>query len=120
VQPREKFLLRPLTDAEINQVKESTETVWLESVCVPWGWACLTPYWVTDLRTTNSINYWVYRYRDIRSRGLGAAWPRWERRGLPVGASLRGVERSPKFGRLGLVIQPVRHAAYQAIGRSRR
>lgn len=116
VQPREKFLLRPLTDAEINQVKESTETIWLESVCVPWGWTCLTPYWVTDLRT---INYWVSRYRDIRSRGLGAAWPRWERRGLPPGVSVRQVQRLPRFGRLGLVIQPAWHAARRAIGRSR-
>jgi hypothetical protein len=119
VQPREKFLLRPLTDAEINQVKESTETVWLESICVPWGWTCLTPYWVTDLRAINSVNYWVCRYRDVRSRGLGAAWPRWERRGLPVGASVRGVQRLPSFGRLRLVFAPAWHAARQAIGRSR-
>jgi hypothetical protein len=116
VQPRENFLLRPLTDAEINQVKESTDTVWLESLCIPWGWTCLTPYWVTDLRT---IDYWVYRYRDIRSRGLGAAWPRWERRGLPADASNQGVQRLPRFGRLQLVVQPSWHAARQAIGRSR-
>jgi hypothetical protein len=117
VQPREKFLLRPLTDAQISQVKESTETIWLESICIPWGWTCLTPYWVTDLRT---IDYWVFRYRDTRSRGLRAAWPRWERRGLPVGASVRGVQRLPSFGRLRLVIQPAWQAARQAIGRSRR
>jgi hypothetical protein len=117
VQPREKFLLRPLTDAEIDQVKESTETIWLEGLCVPWGWTCLTPYWVTDLRT---INYWVYRYRDIRSRGFRAAWPRWEHRGLPAGATEHGVQRLPRFGRLQLIIQPTWYAARQAIGRSRR
>jgi hypothetical protein len=119
VRPREEFLLRPLTDGEINQVKESTETVWLESVCVPWGWTCLTPYWVTDLRGSNSIGYWVYRYRDIRSRGLGAAWPRWERRGLPGGASVLGVQRVPGFGRLRLAIQAARPAIRLAFGRSR-
>jgi hypothetical protein len=116
VQPREKFLLRPLTAAEIDQVKESTETIWLEDICVPWGWTCLTPYWVTDLRT---IDYWVYRYRDVRGRGLGAAWPRWERRGLPAGAPVRGVQRLPQFGRLRLVIQPAWYSARRAIGRSR-
>jgi hypothetical protein len=120
VQPREKYLLRPLTGAEINQVKESTETIWLESVCVPWGWTCLTPYWVTDLRAINSVNYWVFRYRDIRRRGLGASWPRWERRGLPAGASVRGVQRLPRFGRPQLVIQSAWQAARQAIGRSGR
>ena len=119
VRPREEFLLRPLTDGEINQVKESTETIWLEDVCVPWGWTCLTPYWVTDLRGTNAISYWVYRYRDIRSRGLRAAWPRWERRGLPDGASVLGVQRAPGFGRLRLVIQPTGYVIRQAIGRSR-
>jgi hypothetical protein len=117
VQPRQQFLLRPLTDGEISQVKESTEAVWLEDICTPWGWTCLTPYWVTDLQT---IRYWVHLYRDIRSRGIRAAWPRWERRGLPAGASLRGVQRQPRFGRWTLVIQPAWHAARQAIQRSRK
>ncbi len=116
VQPRQQFLLRPLTGSEISQVKESTEPVWLEDICIPWGWTCPTPYWVTDLRTNS---YWVYRYRDIRSRGIRAAWPRWERRGLPAGTSLRGVQRQPRFGRWQLVIQPAWHTARQAIRRPR-
>jgi hypothetical protein len=119
VQPREKFLLRPLTDDEISQVKESTDSIWLETICVPWGWTCLNPYWVTDLRASNSISYWVYRYRDIRSRGPIAAWPRWERRGLPAGISVRGVQRLPEFGRLRLVMGPAGYAIRQAIHRTR-
>jgi len=117
VKPCEEFLLRPLTDADISQVKESTETIWLEDVCVPWGWTCLTPYWVTDLR---SINYWVFRYRDIRHRGFRAAWPRWERRGLPGGTSVHQVQRQPRFGRWRLVIQPAWHMSLKAIRRSRK
>ena len=76
-------------------MKESTGPVWLEEVGIPWGWTCLLPYWPTDLRT---ITYWVYLYRDIRARGLRAAWPRWQRAGLPAGASIRGVQRAPRFG----------------------
>jgi hypothetical protein len=116
VQRREQFLLRPLTDDEISQVKEAREAIWLESVCIPWGWTCLTPYWVTDLRT---IQYWVYRYRETRSYGLRAAWPRWECRGLPAGASVRGVQRLPRFGRLPLVIQPAWQVIRQAVCQSR-
>ena len=81
VQLRQQFLLRPLTDSEIVEAKESTEPVWLEQVAIPWGWTCLMPYWTTDLRT---ITYWVYRYRDMRAHGLRAAWPRWQRAGLPA------------------------------------
>jgi hypothetical protein len=107
IQATQQFLLRPLTPSETSPVKEATELVPLEDLAVPWGWTCLSPYWVTDLR---SINYWVYFYRDIRSRGLRAAWPRWERRGLPSATSLRQVQRRPRFGLLPLIVQPVWHA----------
>ena len=73
VQSTQQFLLRPLTPSETSQVKEATEPIPLEDLAVPWGWTCLTPYWVTDLRT---INYWVYLYRDMRepwpARGVAA------------------------------------------------
>jgi hypothetical protein len=114
VQSRHQFLLRPLTDSEIRQVKESTERVWMEDVCIPWGWTCLTPYWTTDLRT---ITYWVYRYRDIRSRGLRAAWPRWQRTGLPAGASIRRVQRAPRFGLLQVIAGSAWHELRRAIRR---
>jgi hypothetical protein len=114
IEPRQEFLLRPLAPLEITQVKESTEPVWSEDVSFPWGWACLTPYWVSDLRT---INYLVFLYRAIRLRGLRAAWPRWERRGLPAGASLRGVQRQPRFGMLPVVIVPIAFLLRRVIGR---
>jgi hypothetical protein len=107
VQSAQQFLLRPLTPIETSQVKEATELIPLEDLAVPWGWTCLTPYWVTDLR---SINYWVYLYRDMRDRGLRAAWPRWERRGLSGVGSLRQVQRRPRFGLLPVIAQPVWHA----------
>ena len=108
VQPRQSFLLRPLDPSEISAVKESTEPVWLEDVCIPWGWTCLTPYWTTDVR---SRDYWVYFYRDLRSRGLRAAWPRWERRGLPAGASLRRIQRRPRFGLWQVMAQSARYVS---------
>ena len=96
VQLRQQFLLRPLTDSEIVEAKESTGPVWLEQVAIPWGWTCLLPYWTTDLRT---ITYWVYRYRDMRAHGLRAAWPRWQRAGLPPGGSIARAAASARFGR---------------------
>lgn len=74
----EPFLLRPLGPPEVAQLKLQPWT-WLEDICVPWGWACLTPMWTGDLSTTD---YWAARSRDIRARGLRAGWPRWETRGL--------------------------------------
>lgn len=112
IQPRQQFLLRPLTGDEIGQVKESTEPVWLEQVAIPWGWTCLMPYWSTDLRT---ITYWVYRYREVRARGLRAAWPRWQRAGLPPGASLRGLQRAPRFGRWQVLAGPAWYGLRRAV-----
>ena len=112
VQSPQQFLLRPLNPSEIIQVKEATEPVCLENVGIPWGWTCLTPYWLTDLRT---VDYWVYWYRDMRRRGLRAAWPRWERRGLSGGISLRHVERRPRFWLLPVVFQPAWHATRRAL-----
>lgn len=103
VRPSHEFILRPLSLSEIAQVKESTERVWSEDVCVPWGWTCLTPYWVSDLR---SINYLVDLKRAILRQGLRATWPHWERRGLPDGSSLRGVQHYPRFGMLAVAATP--------------
>ena len=36
-----------------------------------------------------------------------------------VGTSMHGVQRSPRFGRLRLAIQPTRYAILQALSRSR-
>lgn len=114
VQSTEQFLVRPLTPNKINQVKEATELILLEDLAVPWGWTCLTPYWLTDLRT---INYWVYLYRDIRSRGLRAAWPRWEQRGISGRAAPRKVQRRPRFGLLPAAVQPIWHALRRKLSR---
>lgn len=112
IQPRQEFLLRPLSTPEIARVMESADPVWFEDVGVPWGWSCLTPYWVSDLR---SINYLVYLYRSIRRHGLRAAWPTWERRGLAVGTPLRSVQRQPRLGMLAVITVPVGNLLRQAI-----
>jgi hypothetical protein len=114
IQFQQRFLLRPLSPGEISHVKESTDRVWLEDVGIPWGWTCLTPYWLTDLST---ITYWVYRYRDIRQRGLRSAWPRWERAGLPAGASVRRVQRAPRFGLPQVLAEPVWHRLRRLVRR---
>jgi hypothetical protein len=113
---RQEFLLRPLSRREITHIKESTDPVWSEDICIPWGWTCLTPFWSTDLRT---FDYLVRLYRAIRASGLRAAWPHWERSGLPAGASLRGVQRRPRFGMLSVIVVPIWFLLRQIIRRSR-
>lgn len=73
------YLLKPLGLDQINRLKASSEMLWLEDVCVPWGWACVTPMWTTDLRT---LDYWVMRYLDAKANGLSRFIPRLERRGI--------------------------------------
>jgi hypothetical protein len=73
------FLLRPLTSDQIATLKSGSDGTWLEDLCIPWGWACATPMWVSDL---GSVDYWVLRYRDARKNGLRHALPRLETRGL--------------------------------------
>lgn len=83
VEPGTPFLLRNLDGVAVRALKCSTAATWLEDVCIPWGWTCLTPMWVTD---TESANYWMLRYRYARDHGVLGALPRLE---------LRGVDRSP-------------------------
>ncbi len=73
------FLIKPLPAAEVGRLKSCAGRVWLEDVCVPWGWVCATPMWATDL---DSIDYWVMRYRDARKNGIRHLFPRFELRGI--------------------------------------
>ena len=114
VQPREKFLLRPLTDAEIDQVKESTEPVWLESVCRPVGLDL--PDSLTGHGSAHD-HYWVYRYRDIRAAGSVRRGPGGNAAACPPAprCAVSAAEiRAPRARRW-----PAWHAARRAIGRSR-
>ncbi len=77
ITPVRPFLLRPLSSEEVAKLKRRSWT-WLEEVCVPWGWICLTPMWTTDLHA----DYWAARRQDAAGRGLISSLPRWERRGL--------------------------------------
>jgi hypothetical protein len=76
------YLLKPPSPEEIAALKRATSQTWLEDVCIPWGWVCATPMWVTGLDT---IDYWVLRYRDARKNGLRRFVPRLERRGVDRG-----------------------------------
>jgi hypothetical protein len=80
------FLLKPLSAEDIIAVKDAKSTVWLEDVCIPWGWICATPLWVSGL---DSIDYWVLRYRDARKNGLSHVLPRIELRGVEGRALLK-------------------------------
>jgi hypothetical protein len=82
------YLLRPLAPEEVAALKRASGQPWLEDYCVPWGWVCASPMWVTGL---DSIDYWVLRYRDAKANGLRHALPRPE---------LRGVERTDRRGPL--------------------
>jgi hypothetical protein len=73
------YLLKPLPPQQVDRVKTTEGHIWLEDVCIPWGWVCATPMWVTSL---DSIEYWVLRYRDAKKNGLRYVLPHWERRGV--------------------------------------
>jgi hypothetical protein len=99
------FLLKPLQPEEIASVKAGE--VWLEDLCIPWGWICATPMWVSGL---DSIDYWVLRYRDAKKNGWRHFLPRLERRGID-GPAWQALVRTrgyrPPLSRL-LVGAPVR------------
>jgi hypothetical protein len=71
------FLLRPLSPDEISNLKQRNWT-WLEDVCIPWGWTCLSPMWTTHV----DVDYWAARRQDAAENGLASGLPRWDRRGL--------------------------------------
>lgn len=96
------FLLRPAGQEEIRRLKEAREPVWLEDVCVPWGWSCLTPMWTTGLE---SADYFVLRFRDARRRGLQGLVPRIDRRGAEATGLLGLGQFRPPLARL-LVAAP--------------
>jgi hypothetical protein len=87
------YLLKPLSAEQVTRVKTDTRPTWLEDVCVPWGWVCATPMWVTSL---DSIDYWVLRYRDARKNGVRHILPRWERRGVS-GEDRRKLTRTYRY-----------------------
>jgi hypothetical protein len=70
------FLLKPLTEVGVAQMK-TRDWTWLEDVCVPWGWSCLTPMWTTHL----NADYLANRRHNFSKLGLRGL-PGWERRGL--------------------------------------
>lgn len=78
--PKKPFILRPLSSEEIVELKQHSRT-WLEDVCIPWGWTCLTPMWTSHL----DPGYWAARRQDAAVHGLNSSLPRWERRGLDGG-----------------------------------
>jgi hypothetical protein len=100
------FLLRPLRPEDVASVKAAPSGVWLEDLCVPWGWICATPMWVSGL---DSIDYWVLRYRDAKQNGWRHLLPRLELRGVDGGAwrALARTRYRPPPSRL-LVGAPVR------------
>ena len=100
VVPEQPLLLRPLSDQEIADVKGGRGPTWLEDVCTPWGWTCLPPMLATALE---SIDYWVGRYRDLRSRGWRRARPTWERRGLEPERSIWRTQRRPSLWQVALL-----------------
>lgn len=100
VVPRHALLLRPLDAAEVTAVRQAADPIWLEDVCIPWGWTCLNPMATT---APESIEYWVFRYRDFRHRGWNGALPRWERRGIARGRSAWRVQRRPGLWQVALL-----------------
>jgi len=73
------YLLRPVSVEGIAELKRPGQRTWLEDICIPWGWLCLTPMHTTSV---DSIDYWVFRYRDAKRNGPSRVFPRLEKRGV--------------------------------------
>ena len=104
ITPVKPFLLKPLSVTAIEELKARNWN-WLEDVCTPWGWTCLTPMWTTHL----SPDYLANRRQDASRRGLFMSLPHWERRGLESDSwwlVLRS-QRRPSLWKLFVVV-PVR------------
>ena len=119
VRTRQPFLLKPLPPEMVASVRNGSGTVWLEDVCMPWGWTCLTPMWATDLQTAD---YWALRYADMKRNGLRRALPRFEFRGVSAADRrwpLPIYRYRPSLLRL-YVLVPLREIARRAalVGRS--
>jgi hypothetical protein len=87
------FLLKPLRPPDVARLKDAASGVWLEDVCIPWGWVCVTPMWVSGL---DSIDYWVMRYRDAKENGLRRILPGLELRGVK-GEGWRALMRAHQY-----------------------
>ena len=101
------FLLKPMTAREIARVKARNST-WLEEVCVPWGWTCLSPMWTTHLNPDYLANRRYLASREGFTKGL----PRWDRRGLDSDSwrSILQSQHRPSLWML-LVVVPLREVA---------
>jgi hypothetical protein len=100
-----ELLLRPLNAEELAERQAHAGDVWLEDVCIPWGWSSLTPMAST---APESLDWWVYRYRELRARKWRGALPSWTRSGLDRGESRLRVQRRPSLA--ALVFRPLRAA----------
>jgi hypothetical protein len=106
------FLIKPLSTGQIVRLKSAPGMAWREDLCIPWGWACATPMWATDL---DSIDYWVMRYRDARKNGIQHLFPRLELRGIDPRAHRKLISRyqyRPSLFRL-YVACPARYVAWR-------
>jgi len=100
---RKPFFCRPLDEPEIAGVRSSSTPEPLETVCVPWGWWCLTPMWVSDLADPG---YWILRYKGAKQNGLAAGVPRIDRRGIPGAGWLALVANPHRPSFVALFIRP--------------
>ncbi|MHB8379029.1 MAG: hypothetical protein ACYDB2_03795 [Acidimicrobiales bacterium] len=98
------FLLKPMSLTEVEELKARNWT-WLEDVCVPWGWTCMTPMWTTHLNP----DYLANRRREASERGIIRSLPKWERRGLDDSSwlSVLRSQHRPSMWKLFVVV-PVR------------
>jgi hypothetical protein len=118
VAARKPYLIKPVSAQDVALLKAGARGPWLEELCIPWGWACATPMWVTGL---DSMDYWMLRYRDARANGLRHLFPRLDLRGVDDGdrhGPLRLYPYRPSLFRL-FVAAPVSELARRSAGRRR-
>jgi glycosyltransferase involved in cell wall biosynthesis len=77
----ERFYLKPLDDGQIARLtsRPLAEVPYHEDWCLPWGWACLRPYWFTR---RDAEEYFRLLLGSFRARQ--PLLPRWVSAGKPA------------------------------------
>jgi hypothetical protein len=112
---RKPFLCVPLDADAVAALKSRTYPASLEDMCVPWGWWCLSPMYVTD---TSHWYYLNFRRRDVMFNGLREGFPRLVTSGLESRSEMFLAPHRPGLARL--LLWPLPSLALELAGRATR
>jgi|GEM_PF-5054273 len=69
--PNRPYFLKPLSADQIHHLTATKDIPFAEDCCLPWGWHCLSPYWLTKFQRQY---YLRYLWEGMKA---GEYWPKW-------------------------------------------